>query len=295
MSCSKLIFLAVIIASPYFFGRSSVRRITFQLHNLCLHQFEGPRIGLLTHELGGALVCGKSLSPGPLKNLFTDLGLYHILVVSGAHLTWVTAILMFLFKKTPKSLFLILVLFTFMTNAQPPVFRALLEQGLQSSKLPSWGQQLLAVFGSLAFQPRWIHSRSLFLSALARQSIQKNQTALQRTFQIQLILWPLLIDFSNPSLLAVLSAAIFSAVLETLLFPLLLLVFLFPEIPFGAEVPLQIFVDLLKELQQFLPNHQDPYFSHLALAPWIYWLMAFALLLKLEIHRRRSWYFDGRS
>lgn len=288
----KLILIVALLLLPTIFGPSHFKRWIRPLHDSCLSRFSGRTTGLLTHELGSALICGRNLSPGPLKQIFTELGLYHILVVSGAHLTWVTAIIMFLFPSSPLFCFLILALFTLMTGAQAPVLRALLELSLKTPVLPSWAHQLGAFAGCLLFNPQWFNTRSLYLSALARQSIQPNLSPLLMTLRVQLVLTPLLLDFFLPSVQGLLVAGFLSLVLEIFLFPLLLAVALFPEWSRLSEMLLENFLLLLEELHHFLPAQNFDLGARLPWHPFLYWLLASAFLLYLDTQRLRHWYFE---
>ncbi len=292
MVCLKLVLVLSFIASPYFLGRASVRRITGTVHAQCLKPFDDFRVGLLTHQLGQALVCGRSLPSGNLKNVFTDLGIYHVLVVSGAHLTWITTIIMFLLPGSSRFSFFLLVLYTLMTGAQAPVVRALLEQGFRHSKVPSWVGQIFAMLGSLIFQPLWWNSRSLFLSALARQAILRGSSIFQQTLRIQLVLLPLLIDFANPSLIGWISACGLSVGIELVLFPILVGVGFFPELSSLSEPLLEFFMQFLREIHAFLPQDPKPLFQNIPLVPWAYWFLSFGILLKLQFNRNRRWYFS---
>ena len=70
-----------------------------------------------------AVVCGVSLEPSIEKSLLVDLGLIHIIVVSGSHLVFLSRIL----KEGMKlswGTFIFLLIFVAMTGMEPPVVRA---------------------------------------------------------------------------------------------------------------------------------------------------------------------------
>lgn len=296
MSLWKSTLVLLFVLSPTLFGQSFVRKWSGSLNLRCLSQFEGRFVGYQTSILGKALVCGQNLPSGELRNLFIDLGLYHVLVVSGAHLTWLTAILMFLTSAWSSRIsFFILLGFTLMTGAQAPVVRAFLEMGLRPWGWPSWFTQILSVFGCLAFSPNWISSRSLFLSALARMTIRPDLGLFWMTLRIQIVLTPLLLDFSNPSLLGVMGAALLSAAVELVLFPLLLFVFVLPEIAAWVEPVLDWFLGLLTQLHFFFPQPTGAALAWLPYPAWLYWGLATFYLVHLQIQDRRQWFFTWRS
>lgn len=295
MVTTRLFLIVALILMPTLFGLSKFYASIRPLHELCLKSFNDRHTQILTHELGSALICGKNLSPGPLRQLFTELGLYHILVVSGAHLTWLTAIIMFLFPNKPNTTFFCLVLFSLMTGLQAPILRALIELSLRSLPLPSWLTQLGSVFGCLVFNPHWLHSRSLFLSALARQTLRSDLNLLFNAARVQLVLLPLLMDFYLPTVLSVVFAGVISLALEILLFPLLIGVFIFPGLSSLSEKILETFVITLKELLAVIPR---PNFNLVFLSTWppsLYWLAIFLLLSQQNMKKRREWFFKKRS
>lgn len=291
MRSFPLILIVALILAPTIFGSEEFKKWIHPLHHFCLSAFEGRRTSKLTYEFGGALICGKNLPPGPLRQELTDLGLYHVLVVSGAHLTWVTAIIMFLFPERPKLTFLILLLFSLMTGMQAPVLRSLIEVALRPFGLPSWVRQLGAVTGGLIFNPSWIYSRSLFLSALARQTLRPELGIFLNAARVQIILLPLLMDFFIPSLQGVFLAGLLSLALELVLFPLLLVVALFPSLGFISEWTLEIFLRAIQEFLFYLPPHPPLPLVKKTWPPFLYWAICFGFLAVSSIRRQREWFF----
>ena len=107
-----------------------------------------------------ALVCGSSLPNDSFLSQLLQVGLIHMLVVSGAHLGFIRNI--FTFLKVPKALsWLLLSAYTLLTGAQAPVMRAWAQQWNQ---MPSrlwrilWaGVLCLGVFGfSFSLLLSWI-------------------------------------------------------------------------------------------------------------------------------------------
>jgi hypothetical protein len=194
-------------------------------HDLCLRFFEN------SHErpVHQALVCGKSLShlnpyESTLKTTSIAVGIYHVLVVSGAHLTFLEKTLGRL--KTPRWIIrLILFLFAMMAHWDPPVVRALFESLIRSHSQRGWLNIFLSYLFSLALHPQWIHSGSLHLSIAARSALELPVAgSLKQAFLASLFLWPLIHAWSPMQftliLLSVLTAEVSLAIwlLSTLAF-----------------------------------------------------------------------------
>lgn len=290
MKKSHLFLVLAMAISPWIIGRTLLNRTTFWLNDKCVQQFSSPTTPELTHQLGSALICGRSLPSGPLRSLFIDLGLYHVLVVSGSHLALITATLMFLFSPSSQVALPLLWIYSLATGLQAPVLRALFEWSLRTPERPSWISQVLAVALCLVFQPDWVNSRSLFLSALARQCLAPANNPFWTALKIQFFLWPLLWDLQNPTVLSLVASTSLAFLIELVLFPILALYFLFPFLTF--EPLLQILVTLLQEIQSLFAGTR----MALPLKPpqpiIIYWLMVFCLLQWFEQKKLRSWYFS---
>lgn len=108
-----------------------------------------------------------------MKQLILDSGLYHVLVVSGAHLVFFAHLLERLPKKVTWITLPILALYTGMCQAAPPVTRAwigLLIQLLQRRFHLGWNPALRSIITSticLALFASWIHSISFWMSSCA--------------------------------------------------------------------------------------------------------------------------------
>lgn len=290
MKKSNLFLVFGIALSPWIIGRTPLTRTSFWLNDRCVQQFSSPTTPELTHQLGAALICGRSLPRGSLRSLFIDLGLYHVLVVSGSHLALLTTTLMFLFSPSSKIVLPLLGIYSLATGLQAPVLRALFEWSLRAPGKPSWIPQVLAVVLCLVFQPDWVNSRSLFLSAIARQCLVPGSNPFRTAVKIQFFLWPLLWDLQNPTVLSLVASTSLAFLIELVLFPILAFSFLFPFLTF--ETLLQVLVTWLQEIQTLFAGARIA----LPLQPpkpiIIYWLLVFLFLQWCEQKKLRAWYFS---
>ncbi len=129
--------------------------------------------------LYAAILCGKNLPFDTQTRLFMNLGLIHILVVSGAHLSFVDK---WAPKTVPHLRWIVLLAYSYLTGFGAPVVRALVRKGLgEVTKsivispiqlegltsaivilmLPSW-------IGSSSFQMSWMCALALSLPARSR-------------------------------------------------------------------------------------------------------------------------------
>lgn len=147
--------------------------------------------------LHSAFFCGESLHYGYIKRLFQQVGLYHILVISGFHLTQTQNFLKFLFPSLMKNYLFssaFLIFYSLLSGWNPPVVRALFEHLFKFSKKNELNRILSSWLLCLIFFPNWILSFSLNLSLIARLSIFlfSNQNFFKLTLGIAFFLSPLL-------------------------------------------------------------------------------------------------------
>ncbi len=247
------------------------------LHERCLSWIPNTNYG----PLYGAIVCGKDPALSSEVLTLQISGLYHLLVVSGAHLTFIQGWLRPFSKKsfTRRLAVLLLIVYTLMTNAQPPVVRAfvywcLIEwHPLRSSSIQSAPRgQLYTGVICLTIFPAWSTSLSFWLSWLASLSIQIAQRVLKselaRHTLTHLILLPALVRLGAGHPFAILSNWILGPLFGALLLPLSIAAMAAPILQ-----PLSdgIWFILIKILEPFchLLIHQEAGFSRATLIIYI--------------------------
>lgn len=233
-----LITLATVRFSAFEFTNSA----TFLLHNACLRRLPLQAISLAELQ---ALVCGQSFAAAKTSELYIASGLIHLFVVSGAHLILIEKMLLKFFKRFQFASTLILpflLAYAIACNLNPPVTRSLIaiSVGLLTLKHHlRWPENYkIFITGLLAllFNPAWLTSVSLQLSWLAALVVSINslyffdKNVLFRQSVFFFVLAPLLAFFQMPNPLTILMNIIFSPVLEFILFPMGLLVWLVPPL-----------------------------------------------------------------
>lgn len=165
-------------------------------------------------ELNSALLCGKT-PDGSWHDPFISTGLYHLLVVSGAHLIFLVQLIELVPVKNKASQFFkvfILLGFTFMAGAQPPLVRALLHLSLtylnQQGRWQWRRLKTLTYSGllTLFLIPSWVSSLSFWLSWLAAFAVSSAESFSSRPLKQQTVIYILLL----PALLALSSYHPFS-------------------------------------------------------------------------------------
>ena len=271
-----------------------LRELSREMHELCLKQLS---FKSSFPEIYKALVCGKRLPYGELKQLFVKGGLIHLTVVSGAHLLFLESLCLKLplpkkIKNGGISLFLIL--YALASQFQAPVLRALfsffLRQASQKLKLfwSSAGITLLSALLCLIYNKDWLSSSSLQLSVLASLLYSSSQSFLKKSFLIYLFLLPFLNRWQSLHPLTVVINWICAPVISGLLFPFS---FLSPFLPFFYKVSDFLWLIFLKLLEgvKFLPS--DSAFIKYQLPEswtWFYILFVFFILSFFK-KLKRNW------
>ncbi|MGE0762014.1 MAG: ComEC/Rec2 family competence protein [Bdellovibrionales bacterium] len=215
------------------------------------------------HELTRAMVCG--IDPTHSEQMpFLHSGLYHLLVVSGAHLAFFAAWLKPLRHQRFGNLmiFLLLGLYTLTCGAQPPVFRALLQwlcmERRQSLGVHSHIFLLTWLSGILCLSlvPSWIHSLSFWLSWLAALACQLAMhlrlSAGPAALLIHGLMLPGLLSLGAAHPVSVLNNWLFAPLLSSFLFPLCLLTCLFSPLAWVSDFIWSLLIQVLSPLNQLI-------------------------------------------
>ena len=232
----SLILFATIRFSPLHF----LQPMTDFLHSNCLERL--PVKASALPELK-ALVCAENFSGLFISEIFVTSGLIHLFVVSGAHLIVLQKIYDRLAMGRARNLFFaMLFIYAGACEFNSPVTRSLIAIYLMSflvSKHLYWPKHfclLLVGLLTLLIEAQWLQSISLQLSWLAAFVVTVNQDFFrEKSFLFKQSLYffalmPILIYMQVPSPLVIIINIIFTPLLEFLLFPLGLLVWVFPRI-----------------------------------------------------------------
>ncbi|MEQ1878025.1 MAG: ComEC/Rec2 family competence protein, partial [Bdellovibrionia bacterium] len=172
-----------------------------------------------------AIVCGNSLAPERAA-AFRSTGLIHLIVVSGAHLTFLLWFLERIFPKTPWPRYGLLVAFIMMTSWQPPALRGFAQIAASETSRKfglGWSSQASCLISGVviwAIFPELILSLSFLLSWAAALSISiAPVTGLKRHALVFLILVPVLAPLSAPHPASIFLNWIFVPLIGAILFP----------------------------------------------------------------------------
>lgn len=234
-----LILTLTFVATVRFSFFEIVQPWSIFFHHFCLNRL--PEQAQAYAELQ-AIVCGKNFTDASVSEIYTSTGLIHLFVVSGAHLLLIQKILQKIYdpKKNGLLIGLCLLIYALCCNLNPPVTRSLIALAISAITFKNhlyWPENFKIFLGGLValiFHPAWLTSISLQLSWLAALVVsinslylaKKNILLRQSTFFI--FLAPVLIFFQTPNPLTIFMNLIFAPVLEFILFPLGLLVWLIP-------------------------------------------------------------------
>lgn len=280
---AKSISMIFLLILPIFFALISDRDLTHLLtpfskiaHEICLNNV--PQTNL--KPLYSSLICGAELNESELQNLFRSTGLFHLVVVSGAHLTFLESLFSYIRKlvRIPENLILLfLVLYAFACQLNPPVVRALIALFLRkwNSKFhwhwSAMDQTFLTGLLCLSFFPHWIGSWSLLLSWLAAIAIHwplQHESTSKRACLVYVFLLPVMCLWSTSSPIHILCNILFTPVFSVVLFPLSILTALLPLLNPLTDFCWQIFLSLLRLFE--LPNFAPEFHSLKIFSLWLY-------------------------
>lgn len=237
-----------------------------------------------------ALICGISPGIGPMSPL-NQLGLSHLIVVSGAHLIFLESLIRTLSKAIgwrPRSfvVYFILCTYSLFAGLQPPVVRALFQFPYFPSK--GWNVFLSGIFA-------WIFFRELSLSlalswacalAVSLPSVKPLNPWI-KSLLIYLCLFPMLLGLGT--------STVYSAFIN----PLAIIyfgVFLFPVSVLNLILPLEVLSNGLWNLFLSATSHLAQNLNSLSPEPinlslFLYLLVINFIFIKMEIGslRQRLW------
>jgi len=184
----------------------------------------------ITHaEIWKSMICGNPLSSPSWNQLLTQVGLIHIIVVSGAHLILIKKFLN-LFRLNRPIVCICEIIYCFFTGLQAPVVRAFLSQ-IDYLNLKSSLKIIFVIQLALCVFPSWIKSASFQMSICA--SLALNMIALNKE-KISILFYPVIVQIylipflKNFSLVAIFSNTFIAPIYEILFLVLGFLNFLIP-------------------------------------------------------------------
>jgi len=223
------VFIFVFLSFSSHFALWDIVALSQDMHELCLQKLN---FKAKFEDLYKALVCGKRLPGGQIKNLFVEGGLIHLAVVSGAHLfflekLWRTLPLPKLVKS--HGIFIVLLLYALASQLYPPVVRALFSFILfrlsYTFKL-FWNPCLVILLSGvlcLIYQPSWVYSLSLQLSLLACLLYHSSNKALKKCFLIYIFTFPIINRWQSLHPFTIFINWLLAPLVSSLLFPLTIL------------------------------------------------------------------------
>lgn len=189
-------------------------------------------------ELTSAVVCGLTPNSSTETASFKNLGLYHLLVVSGSHLIFLENLLNLALRGRLR-FFVgpILLVFTFFTGLQPPCLRAFVQWSLQLASqrkrlfLRSW--QICGISGclSLLLFPHWLHSYSFLLSWCCSLALSVAPMVVRRPYApvaFYVFMLPALLRLAPPHPLSIVVNILLAPIFGFVLLPVGLLTLILP-------------------------------------------------------------------
>lgn len=240
-------------------------------------------------DLHSALVCGTALKPGFEKQIFLDSGLIHLMVVSGAHLLFIEALL----ARAPSWIRLpVLGIYCWLTGFGPPVVKAFTHRVLEVFLKPRHWKPLqveaVAVLLLLVLRPMWLVSRSFQMSWMCSMAMNLPRLWKSSAFDQSVKSYLMLFIFTGASVLSILWNTLLAPFVGMILFPVCLLGIVFPFSISAVDLLWDLFLGILSWGPKAGPFEWFLWSSDLV---WIPPLIHY-LLLRYEVRWRRAYAFS---
>lgn len=236
-------------------------------------------------ELYSGLVCGTNLPPSVDKQAFLDSGLIHLMVVSGAHLLFLEALLA---KFSAAVRLPILMFYCWFTGFGPPVVKAfthrLFEQILKPRHWRPLQVEAVAVVCILIIRPSWIVSRSFQMSWMCSLAMYLPRYLRWRALDQSLKAYVMLFVFTGASFLSIAWNTLLAPFVGMILFPICLSVMPFPFFLGAADRVWDVFLWILSHGPRSSP------FEWFLWTRELFWIppLTHAALLFYEVKRCRK-------
>ena len=300
-----LIIITILIQVTHFHVLESAAVLFRFPHDFCLNRLQGSH----SSEIPQTFVCGEKITSPKLVDIFSRSGLYHLVVVSKSHLSFLFLFFMGIFARLlnpslARSLSFILVgtYFAF-CGPQAPILRPLLALMLAEASeryrlgWSSLFRLMISTLICLALQPEWFSSLSLLHSsgcALAfLVAAELSQSALRTAGVAYLFTLPFLWGWANVHPLTLLFNLLLSPILFLMWFFLSWWQFVYPMN--WCEQVIDESLRLLSLLLDPVPSVGPP--SHLSpILLWLYfWTVCLALWTVQQNVRRRPLAGSGQA
>lgn len=245
---------------------SGISDVINSMHSACLNFT--PK----THysQYYAAIVCGENLPQGDFNLIgFKDMGIYHLLVISGSHLVFLSIILekLFSFEKGSKITLLTLGVFCFLTGCQPPVLRSflsLLIENFQRQHKLFWTPYEVALLSTalvVAINPKWCGSYSLLLSYIA--SVTLIYSSLYKywlqAFIIYGLMFLFLLPLAPPHFFSLIASPFLGLFVGFIVFPFSFFSYFFHILVPITDIFWKFLFSILQTLSPYSPRY-TPYF-----------------------------------
>jgi ComEC/Rec2-related protein len=270
-----------------------VADLTNYLHLFCLQAIPATN----TQEINSALLCAENIKTLTLKQILIRSSLYHLIVVSGAHLVLLSTLFekIFFFVKHRRLLqvmmLLTFILYSFMCRLEPPIVRATVAMFIslisEKQKLAYRPFQILLISTiiCLSLEPSWWKSFSLLLSALSSLALLISDTKYPpgyRELAVYLVLLPALVGWSNVHPSGILTNIFLAPFISFVWLPSFLLCLIFPLFLPIYEKVVFAFLKYLSVLGEVVPavNQSQP------LPLVILWIFLASVFVFLSVRTR---------
>jgi competence protein ComEC len=269
----------------------SISDLAKTLHFACLNFT--PRS--LFSSFYAAIVCGENISSASNELLgFKSLGIFHLLVISGSHLIFLSILLEKLLKMKRNSFLSFLVLGTFclMTGFQAPVVRSFFSLAADTFQRKyklfwtSFEIAFLSLCLCIALNPAWRGSYSLLLSYMACLALMftGHKHLWEKAVVIYFLMFVFLLPLAPPHFLSIVVNPFLDLFVGFFIFPLSFFTYIFHFLTPVTDFFWQVLFVLLKKLSPYVPQYDFYKISKNLL--WI-----FALTLNFYgIAREKKWF-----
>lgn len=243
-----------------------------------------------------AIACGSKVQSSQYDILKT-VSLWHLVIVSAGHFKVIEWVAKKVLPQHPRFHHILLLLFCFWTGAQPPVVRAYLHRLINqvSHRFKLWIPPVYSILYSstliLLLFPSWSGSWSFLLSWLCIVLLQyfHRQTLLRQCLGISIGVFPVMCFFSTPHPLSFLFNYILGPPLSLFLFPVCLLMLIFPELSYWMDPIMDAFLFILSQIVNQPPEIFAPFtFFSSKYFLFICWIYVLGLQIGLLIKERKT-------